>query len=119
MTPDNTDTNACENGFYCDRSALSPGQMKRKVELGNTLRASILQTRELPDGFEFKLDSGASVQDAAEWATLEHLCCPFFDIGLQLTRDKGPILLRLTGGSGIKPFLHAEFGPEWFQNPAR
>jgi hypothetical protein len=115
--PDKTDAKASENGFYCDRSALTPGQLKRKVELGHSLRSSIRHTRELPDGFEFELNSGASVQDAAEWAGMERLCCPFFDIGLQLTRDKGPTLLRLTGRAGVKQFIHAEFGPEWFENP--
>jgi hypothetical protein len=116
--PDKTDAKASENGFYCDRSALTPAQLKRKVALGHALRSSIRQTRELPDGFEFELGGGASVQAAAEWASMERQCCPFFDIGLQLTRDKGPTLLRLTGKPGVKQFIHAEFGPEWFQQGA-
>ena len=114
--PDHTDTKSSENGFYCDRSALTPSQLKRKVELGHALRSSIRLTRELPDGFAFELGSGVTLRDAAEWAGMERLCCPFFDIGLQLTRDKGPTLLRLTGKAGVKQFIHAEFGPEWFQN---
>jgi hypothetical protein len=115
--PDKADAKASEYGFYCDRSALTPSQLKRKVELGHALRSSIHRTRELPDGFEFELGSGASVQDAAEWAAMERLCCPFFDIGLKMTRDKGPTLLRLTGKAGVKQFIHADFGPEWFENP--
>lgn len=116
VKPDKTDAKPSENGFYCNRSALTPSQLKRKIELGKALRSSIRQTRELPDGFEFELGSGPSFQDGAEWAAMERLCCPFFDIGLQLTRDKGPTLLRLTGRPGVKQFIHADFGPEWFVN---
>lgn len=116
VQPDKTDAKASEKGFYCDRSALTPAQLKRKIELGRALRASIRHTRELPDGFEFELSNGATVRDAAEWASMERLCCPFFDISLQLTRDKGPTLLRLGGKPGVKQFIHAEFGPEWFAN---
>ena len=115
--PDRPDAKASDNGFYCDRAALSPSQLKRKIELGHLLRSSIRHTRELPDGFEFEMGNGAGPQDVAEWAAMERLCCPFFDIGLQLTRDKGPTLLRLTGKAGVKQFIHAEFGPEWFKNP--
>jgi hypothetical protein len=103
--------------FYCDRSAIAPDQLKHKEELGQALRLSIRHTRELPDGFEFELSSGpATFQGVAEWASFERLCCPFFDISLQLTRQKGPTLLRLTGEAGVKQFIRAEFGPEWFAN---
>ena len=103
--------------FYCDRSAIPLTQIARKVILSRRLRASIRHTRELPDGFEFELGSGpASIQDVAEWVSTERLCCPFFNIGLQLTHDRGPMFLRLTGDSGVKQFIQSEFGPEWFAN---
>jgi hypothetical protein len=110
------DAKALEDGFYCDRSALTPIQLKRKVELANALRPSIRNTRELPDGYEFEFASSASFQDAAEWASMERLCCPFFEITLQLSREKGPTLLRLTGQPGVKQFIHAEFGAGWFDH---
>ncbi|MBZ5721810.1 MAG: hypothetical protein LAO03_15635 [Acidobacteriia bacterium] len=116
-SPDNPGGKASGSRFYCDRSAIPPNQLSRKIELGRLLRSSIRRTRELPDGFEFELGSGpASFQDAAEWAGSERLCCPFFDISLQLTREKGPTFLRLTGETGVKQFIQAEFGPEWFPN---
>jgi len=115
--PDASAGKATESRFYCDRSAIPPNQLRRKVELGQVLRASIRHTRELPDGFEFELGNGpASFQDAAEWASSERLCCPFFDISLQLTRSNGPIFLRLTGEAGVKQFIQAEFGPEWLEH---
>lgn len=108
---------ATETRFYCDRSAIAPDQLKRKVELGQVLRSSVRHVRELPDGFEFELGRGpGGFQEAAEWASLERLCCPFFDIGLQLRRQQGPTLLRLTGEAGVKQFIQAEFGPGWFEN---
>jgi hypothetical protein len=116
-SPDGLAGKSSESRFYCDRSAIAPNQLKRKVELGQVLRSSIRHTQELPDGFEFELGGPASFQDAAEWASMERLCCPFFDISLTLTREKGPTFLRLTGEQGVKQFIHSEFGAEWFANP--
>lgn len=105
------------NRFYCDRQAIPASQMKRKLELGQAVRTSIRFTRELPDGFEFVLGNGsASFQQAAEWASMERLCCPFFDIRLELSHDQGPVRLRLTGDPGVKQFIQSEFGKEWFAN---
>ncbi len=104
-----------DSPFYCDRKAIKPEQLARKEELGKTLRSLKTTTRELPDGFEFQFPSDAStVQAVAEWATMERLCCPFFDIDLRLEREGGKFWLRLTGREGVKQFIHADFFA-WFQ----
>lgn len=104
-----------ESPFYCIRAALNPEQLHRKEELGKLIRSSRLNTRELADGYEFELAKDSSiVQAAAEWAAMERLCCPFFDIELRLGRENGPFVLRLTGREGVKQFIHSEFHV-WFQ----
>jgi hypothetical protein len=45
-----------------------------------------------------------------DWIATERLCCPFFDFDVRLTREDGPIALRLTGRKGTKEFLRADFG---------
>jgi hypothetical protein len=104
-----------ESPFYCNRRAIDPAQLQHKEELGKTLRSLRRGTREIGDGYEFELPGDPStIQMAAEWAALERLCCPFFDIDLRLEREGGPFRLRLTGREGVKQFIQGEFRP-WFQ----
>lgn len=104
-----------ESPFYCIRAALNPEQLHRKEELGKLLRSSRRGTRELADGYEFELAPETSiVEAAAQWATMERLCCPFLDIELRLGRENGPFVLRLTGREGVKQFIQSDFHV-WFQ----
>jgi hypothetical protein len=104
-----------ESPFYCNRRAIDPAQLHRKEELGKALRSLRRSTRELADGYEFELpDDPSTIQAAAEWAAMERLCCPFFDIELRLEHEAGPFRLRLTGGEGVKQFIQGEFRP-WFE----
>jgi hypothetical protein len=99
-----------ETAFYCNRSAIKPEQRARKAELDITLLAAETNVRELKHGFEFEFPaSPGTFQAAAEWATLERECCPFFDITLGMEREGGPFWLRLTGREGVKQFIAAEF----------
>jgi len=107
---------ANQSPIYCNRKALSAEQTARKEELGHLLRTSNRRARELDYGYEFELPSDPKmVQAAAEWASLEKLCCPFFDIDLRFECENGPFFLRLTGREGVKQFIHSDFGP-WFQH---
>jgi hypothetical protein len=104
-----------ESPFACDRAALTPEARKRHFdELSPMLRAKNKSIRELADGFEFEFPSDpATFQLLTEWVDRERLCCPFFDIDVRLTREHGPLWLRLTGREGIKPFIKADFA-RWF-----
>jgi len=95
----------------CNAFALSPEARKRHFE---ELRSALLKlkksTRELPDGYEFELPADkATWQLLTEWVIDERLCCPFLDIELRLSRDGGPLWLRLTGRSGTKEFIKEDF----------
>lgn len=96
--------------FYCNLGVLSPTERKRIVELVRLVRASKQNYREIEDGVEMRFPADAkSIQTVAEWITLEHLCCPFFDFDLHLQRDNGTFVFRLTGREGVKQFIHSEF----------
>jgi len=102
--------------FACDRSALSVEQRHRHFDqLGPQLRSLAQAARELPDGYEFQFPADPSTfQVVAEWAAGEHACCPFFDIDLHLEREHGALWLRLTGRTGVKEFIRADFS-KWFR----
>jgi len=110
-----------QTGFYCNIKALSPAERQRQKELGQVLRAANLETKELADGYAFRLRSEvASLADLAEWVTNERKCCPFFDFDIGLERDGGPLWLKLRGNEGVKAFIRNEFGlaPAQAEKPA-
>src|SRR5262245_16685778 len=102
---------AGESPIACNLKALDSEQRRRHQSLTTQLRAAAQESRELPDGYSFRLPSDeATIQWIAEWITLERRCCPFLAFGLEAGRDKGPLWLSLTGREGVKPFLTIEFG---------
>jgi hypothetical protein len=95
-------------------TALSSEQRARHHELAALLQSSLEAIRELADGYEFEfLWSRDSYKASAEITSLEHACCPFFDIGIRIESESNKLCWRLTGREGIKPFIRAEFG-KWF-----
>ena len=95
----------------CNMKALDRKQRQRHQLLTAQLHAAVQETSELPDGYSFRLPSDeGTIQRTAEWITLERLCCPFISFGLEVGRESGPLLLRLTGREGVKPFLKLELG---------
>jgi hypothetical protein len=106
-----SDNVAGESPIACNLNALNREQRRRHQSLTAQLRAAVRETRELPDGYSFRLPSDeATFQMTAEWITLERRCCPFLAFGLEAGRENGPIWLSLTGREGVKPFLKIELG---------
>jgi hypothetical protein len=100
-----------ESPFACDMSALTGEQKKRLLDLQKELQTKKQETKELPDGFAFRLASDSeTLRNAAEFITYERLCCPFFDFELTVDREGGPMWLKLKGRDGVKDFIRSEFG---------
>jgi hypothetical protein len=95
------------SSFACNAFALSPEARKRHFEeVGPALLKLKKSTRELPDGYEFEFPADkATWQLLTEWIIDERLCCPFLEIDLRLSREGGPLWLRLTGRPGTKEFI--------------
>lgn len=68
------------------------------------------EVKELPNGYAFRyaMDSD-TFRQAAEFVTLERLCCPFFEFELAAEKADGAMWLRLTGPEGVKDFIKLEF----------
>lgn len=99
-----------QSAFVCDMDALNPEQRKRHFEvLGPALRAKRTGVRELAGGYEIEFPSDSETyQQLAEWVDGERACCPFFDIGIRVVAEGGPLKLRLTGRPGTKAFIQVD-----------
>ena len=95
----------------CNLAALTAEQRERQRALIGLLRADAKEVRELEDGYAFGHTPDRSVLLAmAEFVANERLCCPFFEFGLTVERDGGPVWLRITGEGEAKRVLEEEMG---------
>ena len=102
---------AHESPLACNLSALNAEQRARRQTLAQQMRAATQEIREMPDGYAFRYPADPALcLTVAEFMTLERLCCPFFNLRLELEREDGPLWLRITGREGVKQFLQAELG---------
>src|SRR5712692_11787104 len=95
----------------CKLEALDANQRERHATLFKKISGSVVETKELPDGYGFRFQSKEPMfLSISEWITLESLCCPFLTFNLNL-ESSGEIWLELTGPKGVKQLLTAELGP--------
>lgn len=95
--------------FACVMEAIEPDRRPKHLATARQLFLAVKETRELADGYAFRLpDEAGALQRAAEFISLERLCCPFFGFALEVEPEGGAVWLRLTGREGIKPFIRAE-----------
>jgi hypothetical protein len=100
-----------ESPFICDLMAMDTEQRERHRVVAQHIHGAIQEVRELSDGYAFRFPVEPSIVFmAAEFITLERLCCPFLTLALEVEREHGPLWLKLTGREGVKPFLRAELG---------
>ena len=95
----------------CNWAALTAEQQKRQRVLYRQLRADVEEVRELTEGYAFRHSSDRAILlTIAEFVANERLCCPFFEFGITVERDGGPVWFRITGEGEAKQVLEAEMG---------
>ena len=100
-----------ESPIACDMSAIEPGRREQHIITGRELFGTVEEILELPDGYAFRLTSGQDLPvKAAEFISLEKLCCPFLGFALEVEPEGGSVWLRLTGREGVKAFIREEVG---------
>lgn len=105
------ETKPIEGPFFCSLTALTVAERLHHKDLSQQLHAGVKETRELSDGYAFRLSGERqNIAMVAEWISLERLCCPFFTFQLEIGSDPNPIWLRITGQEGVKQFMQSEFG---------
>lgn len=94
----------------CDLTVFTSAQRARHDALSRIVLGRRQAVRELDDGYAFELPA-ETYFDAAEFIRLEHLCCPFFRLMLEIPPGQPEaIWLHLRGSSQIKAFLQEDMG---------
>jgi len=88
-------------------NAIPAQQRQGHIALTELLFAQVEERQALADGYAFRLPA-ALLQTAAQFVSLERLCCPFFSFNLEVNDDR--LWLKLTGPEGAKELLETEFG---------
>ena len=92
-------------GPACDLNAIAPSQRDTHQALAARLFGEAVQERaELANGYTFRFTS-EEYEDVAAFVANERLCCPFFTFVLEVTADRGPLWLRITGNENAKAVL--------------
>ena len=98
-----------QSPLACDMTAIPLIERETHLNTSRILFSDIKKIRELPDGYEFRLEDDARVLlKATEFISLEKLCCPFLAFRLDIDAEGGPVKLRLTGREGVKAFIREE-----------
>jgi hypothetical protein len=93
----------------CNIRAISAAERPRYNDLIKRLRIAVQDRKELPDGYAYKLDAKKiTIQEVAEWITMERLCCPFLGFQLDVMAN-GESQLATRGPDGAKAILREEF----------
>ena len=109
-----------ESPFACDMTAIAAEQRGPHQANIRKLFSAVAEVHEIADGYKFRLSNTSEIlMAAAEFMTLERLCCPFFDFRLVIEREHGALWLDITGRDGVKPFIVAEIGEHFPTNIQR
>jgi hypothetical protein len=96
--------------FACNLKAINAAERPRYNKLVKHVREAMRDRTEISNGYAFKLDSNAiTLPEAAEWISMERLCCAFLTLQLSAAGNQADWVLTLTGPEGVKPLLDAEF----------
>jgi hypothetical protein len=104
-----------EKAFVCNIGVMTPAQKVRYRELIGVLKESTLRVDDLQNGYRLNLPDNLWMQ-AAEFITLERLCCPFLTFTLGLHENL--VHLDLTGEEGVRAFLQHELGLSTISPPS-
>lgn len=89
----------------------SPELRERKETVLASLKAQVIEKKELRNGFAFKfLGTDEVLDELSEFIKTERQCCTFFTFNLSISGDKSEAWLELMGPRGAKEFISSELG---------
>ena len=90
----------------CNLKALTSEQRKQLDKLGAHVISAITTSRELSDGYAFRVDPAqASLVDVAQWLDVWRRCCPFYEFQIDYHAADGNIWLSVKGRPGVKEYI--------------
>lgn len=92
----------------CDLTAIPASEREEHLVTAPKLFETAQEVQELPNGFAIRfLNEPGKFMEIAKFIESERLCCPFFDLRVEVEPNQGPLWLRLTGGEGVKELLQS------------
>ena len=93
----------------CNMKALTSGQRKQLSLVGAHVISAITSSRELTDGYAFRIDPAkASLMDVAQWLDLWRRCCPFYEFQIDLHAAEVSLWLSVKGRPGVKEYIRVD-----------
>jgi len=90
----------------CDLTVIPSDVREEHVLTVPQLFSAAQEVQELPNGYAIRFaNETGRFMAIAKFIENERLCCPFFNFGLEVEPNSGPLWLRLTGGEGVKEIL--------------
>jgi hypothetical protein len=97
---------ATDPPIACNMKALTSEQRKQLGQLGERVISAITSSRELNDGYAFRVDPAkASLMDVARWLDVWRRCCPFYEFQIDYSAADGNVWLSVKGRPGVKEYL--------------
>src|SRR5215471_11598575 len=96
-------------GHFCNLGVFTPAEWERHKTLVPKLAAATTGRVELGDGYEFVFSG--QFKEAGEWLDGVRRCCPTVRYDLAFEPRGGVAKMRITGATGAKDFIRAEFDP--------
>lgn len=91
----------------CNLDAIDSESRDEHVLTAEQMLASIIETKENPDGFAFRFpNETAMLTHVVKWIANERLCCPFFTFKVIVDDE---FWLELSGNQEVKAFIHSMF----------
>ncbi len=100
-------TDDCKSPLTC--KLTSAEMQQRKTTVLALLQKSVVEKKELDNGYAFKFDaSDAMIDTLTSFVKTEKDCCAFFTFNLAVRGDQKFVWLQLTGPEGTKDFIKTE-----------
>lgn len=90
----------------CDLSAIDNSNLEQHKNHSIKVFNSVQEFRELPDGYAFRIPTNTEIiNHAGAFISRERKCCPFFKFTLEVSENRGPVWLKITGTSQVKTYI--------------
>ena len=101
-------SNMESQSLACDLTAIPPSAREEHIASAPQLFQTAQEVQELPNGYAFRfLNEPGKFMAIAKYIENERLCCPFFNLELEIKPNGGALWLRLTGAEGVGDLLKA------------
>ena len=97
---------ATDPPIACNLKALTAQQRKQLEQIGEHVISAISSSRELNDGYAFRVDPAkASLMDVTRWLDLWRRCCPFYEFRIDFHAADATVWLSVEGRPGVKEYI--------------